>query len=558
MTNPAAAAQSASPVPAAASAAASHRPERVRIFHARAITTLAGPQTQALAVLAGRIVATGGLAELSAAFPTADRTDLGDGHVVPGFHDAHCHPSCLAETKLRLHLGSGDTSVPPRERVAAAIAATPPGGWVTVEGYDPRADPEGRLDRAALDALAPGRPVVVIHFSCHMAVANSPALELAGFRDGDPAPAGGDLGRDATGRLDGWIYERAWFDEWYRAVGEPEFLPSHSIEDLVEPLAEVCADLHATGITSWCDALVTPKELRLYQLASERGRLTARVGMLLWFRYLDELRRAGLRAGFGDEWVRVVGVKLMADGALAGGTCLCSRPYRAETGGDNGIQVMGDEELAATVEAAHAAGLRVGVHANGDLAVGKVLDAIERARALHPRNTVNHRIEHCSMVDDALIERIRRSGVTPVPFGSFVHGHGAKLIGYYGDERAEQVCAHRDLLDAGITVAGSSDYPAGPLNPLLAVQTMVTRRTADGRVLGADQRLTVAQALEVYTAGSAHATGESHLKGRLAPGMLADFVVLGASPFDTDPDGISEIPVRSTWVGGRRVWSADS
>ncbi|MFH8519652.1 amidohydrolase [Streptomyces gelaticus] len=554
MTTPAAFPQSASPV----SAAAPYRPENVRIFHARAITTLAGPQTQALAVLAGRIVATGSPAELSAAFPAAERIDLGDGYVVPGFHDAHCHPSGLAEAKLGLHLGSGDTSVPPRERITAAVAVTPPGGWVTAEGYDPRADPEGRLDRAALDALAPGRPVVVVHFSYHMAIANSLALEIAGFHDRDPAPAGGDLGRDATGRLDGWMYERAWFDQWYRAVGDPEFLPSHSIEDLVEPLGEVCAELHATGITSWCDALVTPKELRLYQLASERGRLTARVGMLLWYRYLDELRRTGLRAGFGDEWVRVVGVKLMADGALAGGTCLCSRPYRAETGGDNGIQVMGDEELAAMVETAHAAGLRVGVHANGDLAVAKVLDAIERARALHPQNTVNHRIEHCSMVDDSLVERIRRNRVTPVPFGAFVHGHGAKLSGYYGDERAERACAHRTLLDAGITVAGSSDYPAGPLNPLLAVQTMVTRRTAEGRVLGADQRLTVAQALEVYTAGSAYATGESHLKGRLAPGMLADFVVLGASPFDTDPDGISEIPVRSTWVGGRQMWSADS
>ncbi|RFC75396.1 amidohydrolase [Streptomyces sp. AcE210] len=528
----------------------------VRIVRARRITTLEGRDTQVFATVGERVAAVGEQAERYAALPGAETVDLGDVHVVPGFHDAHCHPTTLAQTRLRLDLESGDTATPPRARIAARVAATPPGQWIVVERYNPRADPDGRLDRAALDALSAEHPILVIHFSCHMAVAGSRALELGGFHDDGAVPTGGDLGRDAAGRLDGWIYEGAWFDQWYRAAGEPSYLPEDAPGDLLAPLAEVFREFQSFGITSYCDALTAPKELKLYQQAREQGLLTMRVGMLIWHRYARTLRDAGLHAGFGDEWLRVVGVKLMVDGALAGGTCLCQDPYRAETGSDNGLQLMDDAELAAAVLAAHSAGQRVGVHANGDLAVAKVLDAIEAARAAYPESRVNHRIEHCSLVDPALVGRIRAAGVTPVPFGAFVHGHGAKLRGYYGDARAERACDHRAFLDAGVTVGGSSDHPAGPLGPLLGIQTMVTRRTSEGDVLGEDRRLTVREALSVYTAGSAHATGESHLKGRIAPGMLADFAVLGDDLFASDPDGIGAVPVLSTWVGGRRVWEA--
>ncbi|WP_405904530.1 amidohydrolase [Streptomyces sp. NBC_00656] len=528
----------------------------VRIVRARRITTLDGRDTQVFATVGEHIAAVGEAAERFASLPGTETVDLGDAHVVPGFHDAHCHPTVLAQTGLRLDLGSGVAGAPPRERIAARAAATPPGQWIVVERYDPRGDPGGRLDRAALDAISADHPILVVHFSCHMAVAGSRALELGGFHDGTEVAAGGDLGRDAAGRLDGWIFERAWFDQWYRPVGEPGYLPEDTPADLLAPLAEVFRDFHSAGVTSVCDALTAPRDLALYQAARQHGLLNIRVGMLVWHRYAQTLRDAGLQAGFGDEWLRVVGVKLMADGALAGGTCLCRDPYPAETGSDNGLQLMSDEELAAEVLAAHRSGLRVGVHANGDLAISKVLDAIEAARAAHPANRVNHRIEHCSLVDPELVDRIREAEVTPVPFGAFVHGHGTKLRGYYGDARAARACDHRSFLDAGVTVAGSSDYPAGPMAPLLGIRTMVTRRTAQGDVLGGDRRLSVREALEVYTVGSAHATGESHLKGRIAPGLLADFVVLGDDLFATDPEGIANVPVLSTWVGGRQVWAA--
>ncbi|MFI1380218.1 amidohydrolase [Embleya sp. NPDC020886] len=546
----------------------------LRIFRARRIIALGrsgrgpdGPpddggapdEPEAFATLGQRIVAVGDHGTLRDRFPGAEPVDLGDAVVVPGLNDAHCHPAALADTRLRVPLDAdtmragGDSAALLGERVRR----TAPGHWVVAEGYDPNADPRGRLDRAALDAISREHPVLAVHFSCHMAVGNTRALELAGYRDGVLDPAGGTLGRDTDGRLDGWMYEGAWFDQWFRDSEAPELLGEFTLDDLVPSFAEVCRDFHAAGITSWCDALVSPRELRLYQEAAHRGVLTARVGVLVWHRYFADLLRSGLRTGFGDDRLRMVGVKLMMDGALAGGTCLCRAPYPSQTGADNGIQLMSDKEFTEIVRTIHDSGSRVAVHANGDLAVGKVLDAIEAARAGQPRYAgTNHRIEHCSLVDDGLVARIAAAGVTPVPFGAFLHEHGGKLRGYYGDERAAAACAHRRFLDAGITVGGSSDHPAGPLSPLLAMQTMVTRATRDGDVLGPEQRVSAREALEVYTIGSAHASGESRVKGRLVPGMLADFTVLGEDLLSVAPERIADIPVLSTWVGAGRVWSA--
>ena len=200
--------------------------------------------------------------------------------------------------------------------------------------------------------------------------------------------------------------------------------------------------------------------------------------------------------------------------------------------------------------------MRVAVHANGDLAVRKVLEVIESLPPRAPESFVNHRIEHCSIVDDPLIRRIKSAGITPVPFGAFIHYHGKEIGSYYGEDRAQMICAHKSMLDAGVAVAGSSDYPLVPINPLVALQSMVTRTTLDGRVLGPKQRLSVEEALGVYTSGSAEATGEGDSKGRLAPGQLADFVVLDQDLMAIHPEDIGMTAVLSTWVGAEPVWQS--
>ncbi|WP_166354022.1 amidohydrolase [Phytoactinopolyspora limicola] len=533
-----------------------------RIVRARRIITMTDEQPEALVMLGERIVATGAAADLAGRFPGAERIDVGPAVVVPGLNDAHAHPCLCADGGLYVDLGPDKVTDAGqvRDALAARAAQTPPGEWVVGHNFDVSRTGDGAtVDRDLLDQVSTEHPVLIIHYSYHGAVANSAALAAAGYDASTPDPTGGELVRDAAGQPTGVLYERAWTQGYLGHGNRPGLLPSASIEARVASLARMLGRMNAAGLTSVCDALVHPAHWELYQAARGAGALTARIGMLLWYEFFDPAVQLGLSSGFGDPWLRFTGVKMMADGAVSGGTCLCSRPYQGTHGETTGIQVMTDDELRDAIHLVHRAGSRLAVHANGDLAITKVLDALEAAQAETPaRPGQVHRIEHCSDVDDHLIERIRGLGVIPVPFGAFVHYHGHNLVAHYGTERARRLLPHRRLRDAGVTVAGSSDYPCGPLEPLLALRSMTTRRTHDGTVLGADQRLTPLEALEVYTVGSAAASGEDGIKGRLAPGFLADFTVLDDDPLAVPLDELSAIPVRATWVGGREVWAAST
>ncbi|QXJ21440.1 amidohydrolase [Actinomadura graeca] len=535
-----------------------HRPQVVR---ARRVVTMGGHTggaADALVTLGERVIAVGAAPELLDRFPGADVVDLGRGVVVPGFNDAHAHPSVLADGGLYVDLAPTVTGSAEEVRRALAerAARTPDGAWVVGHNFDvSRTEDGGAVGRDLLDRVSARHPVLIIHYSYHGAVANSAALAAAGYDEGTPDPVGGELVRDG-GRLTGVVWERAWTEGFFGHGAKPALVPVPTAEARVESLRRIVGEMNAAGITSICDAMVHPADWELYQRARDGGALTARIGMLLWYEHFDPAPRLGLGTGFGDEWLRFTGVKMMADGAVSGGTCLCSRPYNGAQGEPTGgIQVMPDEEITEVVHRVHAAGGRLAVHANGDLAIGKVLDAMEDAAARVPaRPGQAHRIEHCSVVDERLVERIRRLGVIPVPFGAFVRYHGRNLVAHYGVERAARISPHRTFREAGITVAGSSDHPCGPPEPLYALQSMTTRRSLDGTVLGEDERLTPYEALEVYTAGSAAASGEEHFKGRLLPGFLADFTVLAEDPLRADPEGLAGIPVTSTWVGGRPVW----
>ena len=534
-------------------------PGTVTIFRAARVVTLAGPEdrtgpeAQAMATAGEHVVDVGGLADLRERFPAAEVVDLDGALVVPGLNDAHCHPSVTAAGRLHVDVSPGavDDTAELRRVLVERAAATPPGTWVVGAGYvPPRAGP--RIDRAALDEISTEHPVAVVLTHLHEAVANTRALELAGFGEDTDDPVGGRLGRDAAGRLDGWLYELAFLDPFF---AQPPWIGEPDAEAALDALAAENRRLHSLGLTSYCDAIVSPSSWRLYQLAQARGRLTPRVGTLLWAPYAGLARELGLTAAVGDQRLRHVGIKMMYDGALSGGTCFCTLPYGA--GGDeHGMRLADPDAFAELVRAVHIAGGRVCVHANGDAAITAVLDAIEAAQAETPSPTsVRHRIEHCSMTDPATVRRLAAAGVVAVPFGQFIAHHGDRLIELYGRDRAAGLLAHRSLLDGGVTVAGSSDHPAGPVDPMLALQSLTTRTTATGQVLGADERLDARQALAVYTVGSAHATGEAALKGRLVPGLLADFTVLDRDILAVDPATIADTAVRSTWVGAQCVWS---
>jgi predicted amidohydrolase YtcJ len=228
-----------------------------------------------------------------------------------------------------------------------------------------------------------------------------------------------------------------------------------------------------------------------------------------------------------------------------------STPYVGRPN-DYGILVTTQDELNATVLEAHTLGFQVGVHANGDVAIDMVLRAYELALRAVPRKDPRHRIEHCTLVNPDLLRRMAAIGAIPTPFYTYVYYHGDKWE-QYGEERLRWMFAHRSFLDHGIRVAGASDYVPGPFEPLMAIQSMVTRTDYRGRTWGANQKIKVAEALRICTINGAYASFEEHLKGSITAGKLADFVILAEDPHRAPPEKIKDIKVVRTVVGGRTV-----
>jgi predicted amidohydrolase YtcJ len=266
------------------------------------------------------------------------------------------------------------------------------------------------------------------------------------------------------------------------------------------------------------------------------------------------MKDAGVRSGFGDEWIRIGAVKYAADGSASERTMRMSTPYQGRPD-DYGILTMSQDEINAAVEDALTHDFRIGIHANGDLTIDMVLNAYEAALDGWEGPNPRLRIEHCSLVNPDLLQRIKNTGAIPTPFYTYAHYHGNKWVDY-GPDKMQWMFAHKSFLDYDIPVAPASDYTPGPFEPLMAIQSMVTRKDFEGRVWGPNQRISVEQAMKICTVNGAYASMEENIKGTITPGKLADLVILGADPTDTVADEIKNIPVVMTLVGGKVVYEA--
>jgi len=317
-----------------------------------------------------------------------------------------------------------------------------------------------------------------------------------------------------------------------------------------------CTTIPKCGVCGVGDALTAPSYVTSYHDLCAAGELTLRVNMIIPYLFLPRLEQIGLLGPWGNEWVKCTGIKIIIDGAIAGRTAALKNGYTHDPQ-DHGVLLISEQaELDEIVGSIHRAGYQACVHANGDRAIEMALKAIERAQAEAPRPDPRHRIEHCTMIDDDLLAWMARLGVMALPFGSYLWQHGEKLLRFYGI-RAARMFAHQSFLRAGVRVAGSSDHPAGLYPPLLGVQSMVTRQTASGEVIGPEEKISLEEAFRMYTLYAAYAAGEEHLKGQLLPGRLADLVVLEQDPWETPPDQISRIGIHMTIVGGRIVYHRD-
>jgi len=319
-------------------------------------------------------------------------------------------------------------------------------------------------------------------------------------------------------------------------------------------VALICRQMNAQGLTSVHQASTGSAAFTAYQDAREAGDLTFRMHALASGGSFPSLNGGGIRTGFGDEWLRIGAVKYVADGSASERTMAMSTAYAGRPD-DFGIMTMTQEQVHEVVEEAHRSGWQVAIHANGDVTIDMVLNAYERVQREWPRADARHRIEHCSLVNPSLLQRIADGGVIPAPFYTYAHYHGEKWI-EYGEEKMEWMFAHKSFLDYGIPVAPASDHSPGPYEPLMAIQSMVTRKDFSGRVWGPSQRITVDQALKVCTVNGAYASFEENEKGTITAGKLGDFVILAEDPHDVDPDRIKEIQVVRTVVGGTTMHEA--
>lgn len=521
------------------------------LYNANVITMeSAAPRAQAVAIAGGRFLAVGSNADIRAmASPATKQVDVGGKTIVPGFIDAHTHPSYAGIRHLRWVDCDLRSIADIQRAIRERAARTPPEEWVIGFKYDDTKTAEGRkLTREDLDAAAPNHPVFIEHRGGHTAYVNSLAMRRAEVTERTPDPAGGKIDRDNAGRPTGGLKETA--------TGPfRNLLPTKFTRDEMRQGVKMISQLMVrTGVTSVHDAEGAPEDLLAYQDAREAGELGFRVYCLIQAQFLDRMIADGIRTGFGDDRVRIGSVKMVCDGSISERTARLSQPYIGRPN-DFGIFVHTRQELYETARKAHAAGWQIGTHANGDAAIDLMLGIYEQLQREMPRRDPRFRLEHCTVVSPALVQRIKALGAIPTPFSTYVYYHGEKMR-EYGPERLNWMFAVRSFLDAGIRVTQASDYPPGPFEPMMALQSSVTRTDIRGTTWGPSQKVTVEEALRVGTLHGAYASFEEDRKGSIRPGKLADLVVLADDPTKIDPFKLLQLKVERTMVGGRWVYES--
>ena len=508
-------------------------------------------RAEAIAIRGNRILALGSNAELASLEYSGTRIiDAVGATMTPGFIDAHSHPDGSNEvTGADVNL---DSIAAIQQAMRQQAAETPAGQWVIGNKYDDtKMSDERPVNRRDLDEAVPLQPAIIRHRGGHTAVLNTRGLEVAGITVNTPDPQGGAFGRH-NGELTGFVAEKALFDVVDKAGDWPEI--TRRVRQ--EGVAYMSRAMAAAGLTSTTDSWCTLENFVAYQDARTAGELLTRVAVMPFgpSEFFAHLKAAGIRSGFGDDWIRFGAVKYAADGSASERTMRMSTPFEGRPD-DYGILTMIQEEINAAVSDALSNGWRIGIHANGDVTIDMVLNAYEAGLNGRDGDNPRLRIEHCSLVNPELLTRIKATGAIPAPFYTYAHYHGNKWVDY-GLEKMQWMFAHKSFLEYGIPVAPASDYTPGPFEPLMAIQSMVTRKDFKGRVWGPDQRISVDEALRICTVNGAYASMEEGIKGTLTPGKLADLVMLAADPHETDPDEIKNIPVLRTIVDGNTVFEA--
>ncbi|HEX8904213.1 MAG TPA: amidohydrolase, partial [Longimicrobiaceae bacterium] len=561
----------ATPAPISDAAAADMVLVNGRVFLADSASTV----VPALAVRGGKVVAAGSDAEVRAlAGPRTRVVDLGGKLVTPGFNDAHIHIAEGGGALLEVDLGGTTSLAEIERRVRAAVAQAGPGEWITGRGWDQTRLPASELGpggwptREALDRAAPNNPVVLSRVDGHTSWANSAALRIAGVTRGTPNPPGGEIVKDPrTGEPTGILKEGPARSLVTTKVPSPG--PA-LIRRQIRAAMELAARTGVTSVQTDVSPITSgsfdendpalPAAFRVFQELEREDSLTFRVyaWVPLTREFIAAFTRLGVRAPYGDDWVRLGMVKGYTDGSLGSRSAYMLAPY-SDAPNTRGLPQHSDAELFSLVDAADAAGLQVILHAIGDAANRQALNAFEHAARANPPHERRHRIEHAQVIALSDIPRFRSLGV----IASMQPTHATSDMRWaeqrIGPERIKGAYAWRSLLNAGATIVFGTDFPVEPIRPVEGIYSAVTRQSREepGTPPGGwhpEEKLTREEAIRLYTATPAFGEWAERVKGTLRAGMLADFVVWSADLLTIPEREILNAEPVMTVVGGRVVY----
>jgi predicted amidohydrolase YtcJ len=522
------------------------------------IITLQSPghRARAVAVTGGLIVATGDTVSIRQYIGPATRViDVHGATVVPGFNDVHQHPFPIYSwdkpyANLELDTVSSMAGLISLLRRKAAI--TPKGILIRGTGYN-----EMKLGhqptRAYLDSASTDHPILISHASGHLSAANTYLLQISHIDRTTKDPPGGVIERDRNGDPDGIIKESAG-----RLLSADNSIkpPRPTAGEELEGYRIYFRQMLASGLTSIGDCWTSPAKVKMYQTLVREG-FPMRFNLYIGVDYLDEVL-SGAIPRVRTEFLRIDGIKMFHGNSLSGKTCWLYDPYDTINPLSGKRDYYGvpparsQASLDSLVLRIHRAGLQIACHSNGDREIDMVLLAFERAQQVLPQPDIRHRIEHCSITNPEILGKIRKDSVIPV-FHSYENELGDQLL-VYGPARLAMIMPTRTALDMGIRFAMHSDYPVSRYEPMKRLDGAVNRISGSGKPIGLNQRITVEEAIRAYTIGGAYTTHEENKKGRIAPGQLADLVLLDQDPTAIDPRMLSAIRVLATFSGGRQVY----
>jgi predicted amidohydrolase YtcJ len=516
------------------------------------------PKAQAVAIIGDRIVAVGSQADVQGWRGASTRViDAAGKLVLPGFNDAHVHFVSGGQQLDAVDLNDSTSAEEFVKRVAQQASKTPNKQWITGGDWDEtKWSPAQLPTKEMIDAVTPDNPVFLNRYDGHMSLANSIALRLAGVTASTPDPPGGSIVRDAQGNPTGALKDAAMGYVF-------KVIPPLSHDQRLHAVQRALSHAASLGVTSVQDMNPEYADIAVYSELLDRGQLTTRIYAAPLITQVDDQVKIGIRRAFGSPYLRIGALKAYADGSLGSATAYFFEPF-ADQPNNHGllsdemhpISLMHDRMMKAD-----AAGLQLCTHAIGDAGISAILDIYTDLVKVHGKADRRFRIEHAQHMAAKDFARFADLGViaSVQPYHAIDDGRWAeKRIGH---DRASRTYAFRTFLNDGVRVAFGTDWNVAPLNPMLTLYAATTRATLDGKNPNGwfpEQKLTVVEAVQAYTMGSAYAEFQDQEKGSITPGKLADMVIVNDDIFQIDPVKIRDVKVTKTIVGGKVVWEAPS